>query len=109
MRTTVEFRFNNARDEVNPNENNTRTNPTNFTIPVIKCPEQHLTCGEGGHLSHITKPKQLSEKGYPLAAEDRRSPKIIRMTPKYRKVGMFSKKMTFDETITRTKVRAVKG
>ena len=44
-----------------------------------------------------------------MATEETRSPTIIRMIPKYRKVGMFSKKMTLDETITRTKVRAVKG
>ena len=65
MRRTLEFRFNNARDEVNPNENNTQMNPKNLMIPVIKCPEQHLTSGGGGHLSHITKPTVV-RKGLPF-------------------------------------------
>ena len=62
MRRTLEFRFNNARDEVNPNENKTQMNPKNLMIPVIKCPEQHLTCGEGGHLSQMTKPNSCQRR-----------------------------------------------
>jgi hypothetical protein len=36
MRRTVEGKFDNARDEVNPNKNNTQVNPKNFAIASMK-------------------------------------------------------------------------